>query len=83
VSVAVQVPELTDEQREYIAKQQATKEEATAEDVEAKGPTSFFHGKKDKDYQVRGRDLPPRISPSSACHVVILFHICLPLCSCL
>eukprot|EP00775_Hariotina_reticulata_P008921 gene8921-9098_t len=54
------VPELTEEQREYIAKQQASKEEAAAEDVEAKGPTSFFHGKKDTDYQGRSWLAPPR-----------------------
>jgi hypothetical protein len=49
----LQVPELTEEQKEYLAKQSADKEAAAAEDVEARGPTSFFHGKADKDYQVR------------------------------
>lgn len=50
----MQVAELTEEQKEYIAKMQAEKEAAaSAEDVEAKGPTSFFHGKAEKDYQVQ------------------------------
>lgn len=48
----LQIAELTDEQKEYIAKVAADKEAATAEDVEVQGPTSFFHGKADKDYQV-------------------------------
>jgi pre-mRNA-processing factor 17 len=48
----LQAPELTEEQKEYIAKAAADKEATAAEDVEARGPTSFFHGKADKDYQV-------------------------------
>jgi hypothetical protein len=34
--------------------EQAEKKEASAsaDDVEAKGPTSFFHGKENEDYQV-------------------------------
>lgn len=51
-SYLLQIAELTDEQKEYIAKVAADKEAATAEDVEVQGPTSFFHGKADKDYQV-------------------------------
>jgi pre-mRNA-processing factor 17 len=51
----LQAPELTEEQKEYIAKAAADKEATAAEDVEARGPTSFFHGKADKDYQVRRR----------------------------
>lgn len=49
----VELPELTEEQKAYI-QQQAEKKEAaaTAEEVEAKGPTSFFHGKEGEDYQV-------------------------------
>lgn len=53
VSCLLQLAELTEEQKEYIAKMQADKEAAAAEDVEARGPTSFFHGKAEKDYQVR------------------------------
>lgn len=34
-----------------MAKQAAEKEAAAAADVDSKGPTSFFHGKDDKDYQ--------------------------------
>lgn len=46
-----QKAELTDEQRAFIEQQQAAKEAAAAESVEKQGPTSFFHGKEDKDYQ--------------------------------
>ncbi len=49
----VALPELTEEQKAYIAQQAEKKEAAAAEDVEAKGPTSFFHGKENEDYQVR------------------------------
>ncbi len=52
VVAGAQVAELTEEQKEYIAKQEAAKLEAAAGAVDAKGPTSFFHGKSDKDYQV-------------------------------
>jgi hypothetical protein len=48
-----QVSELTEEQKEYLAKMEANKEGKAAEEVETKGPTSFFHGKESKDYQVR------------------------------
>lgn len=49
----VVLPELTEEQKAYIQEQAEKKEAAaTAEEVEAKGPTSFFHGKEDADYQV-------------------------------
>lgn len=48
----VALPELTEEQKAYIAQQAEKKEAAAAEDVEAKGPTSFFHGKENEDYQV-------------------------------
>lgn len=48
----VSLPELTEEQKAYIAQQAEKKEAAAAEDVETKGPTSFFHGKENEDYQV-------------------------------
>lgn len=48
-----QVNELTEEQKEVLAQRAAGKEEEAAEAVEAKGPTSFFHGKEQKDYQGR------------------------------
>lgn len=52
----VALPELTDEQKAYIQEQAEKKEAAaSADDVEAKGPTSFFHGKENEDYQVRGQ----------------------------
>lgn len=54
----VQVAELTEEQKEYLAKMSAEKEAAAPEDVEARGPTTFFHGKADKDYQVSCRGSP-------------------------
>ena len=48
-----ELPELTEEQKAYIQEQAEKKEAAaTADEVEAKGPTSFFHGKADQDYQV-------------------------------
>jgi hypothetical protein len=46
-----QVSELTEEQKAYMAEVEAAKMEAAADSVETKGPTSFFHGKADKDYQ--------------------------------
>jgi hypothetical protein len=47
------LPELTEEQKAYIQAQAEQKEAAaTADEVEAKGPTSFFHGKENEDYQV-------------------------------
>lgn len=50
----VALPELTAEQKAYIQEQAEKKEAAaSADDVEAKGPTSFFHGKENEDYQVR------------------------------
>ncbi|KXZ41899.1 hypothetical protein GPECTOR_249g617 [Gonium pectorale] len=55
-----EVAELTEEQKEYIAKMEAAKVEAAAGAVEAQGPTSFFHGKEEKDYQGRSWILPPR-----------------------
>jgi len=45
--------ELTEEQKAYIEAQSAAKEAAAADNVEKQGPTSFFHGKEDKDYQGR------------------------------
>ena len=51
--VLVQATELTEEQKEYIAKAEAEKQEAAALNVDAKGPTSFFHGKEKQDYQGR------------------------------
>jgi pre-mRNA-processing factor 17 len=57
----VALPELTDEQKAYIQEQAEKKEAAaTADDVEAKGPTSFFHGKENEDYQGRSWIAPPR-----------------------
>ncbi|EFJ39885.1 hypothetical protein VOLCADRAFT_78216 [Volvox carteri f. nagariensis] len=55
-----EVSELTEEQKEYIAKMEAAKMEAAAGAVETKGPTTFFHGKDEKDYQGRSWVLPPR-----------------------
>mmetsp|Transcript_18506 Transcript_18506/g.51945 ORF Transcript_18506/g.51945 Transcript_18506/m.51945 type:complete len:569 (-) Transcript_18506:353-2059(-) len=49
----VHAAELTEEQKEYLAKVEAAKMESAADQVEAKGPTSFFHGKEEKDYQGR------------------------------
>lgn len=47
------LPELTEEQKAYIQQQAEQKEAAaTADEVDAKGPTSFFHGKENEDYQV-------------------------------
>ena len=53
LTLICQVSELTEEQKEYLAKMEANKEGKAAEEVEAKGPTAFFHGKDAKDYQVR------------------------------
>lgn len=44
---------LTEEQKAHMAQLEATKMEAAGKDVETKGPTTFFHGKEQKDYQVR------------------------------
>lgn len=55
--------ELTEEQKEFMAKVEADKLEASANTVETKGPTSFFHGKEGKegkDYQGRSWMLPPK-----------------------
>lgn len=49
-----EVAELTDDQKEYMAQLEAEKKEKSGkEDVEPQGPTSFFHGKSEKDYQGR------------------------------
>jgi hypothetical protein len=48
-----QTSELTEEQKEYLAKLEAGKEAAAAQDVGTKGPSALFHGKEAKDYQVR------------------------------
>jgi len=60
----VALPELTEEQKAYI-QQQAEKKEAaaTADEVEAKGPTSFFHAKEDQDYQVRTAGTALQLEP--------------------
>eukprot|EP00879_Flechtneria_rotunda_P002141 GHRR01002325.1.p1 GENE.GHRR01002325.1~~GHRR01002325.1.p1 ORF type:complete len:303 (+),score=127.78 GHRR01002325.1:221-1129(+) len=55
-----EVAELTEEQKEYLAKVQADKEASAADDVDKRGPTSFFHGKQDKDYQGRSWLVAPR-----------------------
>ena len=47
----LQVSELTEEQKEYMAQQEAAKLEAAAGSVDTKGPASFFHGKEKEDYQ--------------------------------
>ncbi|KAG2485153.1 hypothetical protein HYH03_016139 [Edaphochlamys debaryana] len=52
--------DLTEEQKEFIAQREAAKLEAAAGSVDAKGPSSFFHGKEEKDYQGRSWVLPPR-----------------------
>ncbi len=44
------VVELTEEQKEHMAKVAADKAESAGA-ADAKAPTSFFHGKADKDYQ--------------------------------
>ncbi|KAI8473364.1 MAG: WD40-repeat-containing domain protein [Monoraphidium minutum] len=54
----VKAVELTEEQKEYMAKFNAEKEEKAAAkgeggEGEGKGATSFFHGKEAKDYQGR------------------------------
>lgn len=57
----VEMPELTEEQKAYIQEQAEKKEaSASADDVEAKGPTSFFHGKENEDYQGRSWIAPLR-----------------------
>ncbi|GLC42328.1 hypothetical protein PLESTB_000659000 [Pleodorina starrii] len=55
-----EVAELTEEQKEFISKMEAAKMEAAAGQVDSKGPTTFFHGKEEKDYQGRSWVLPPR-----------------------
>jgi len=59
-SKVAEVVELTEEQKEYLAKMEADKLESAADSVESKGPTSFFHGKADKDYQGRSWMAPPK-----------------------
>jgi pre-mRNA-processing factor 17 len=55
---SAQVSELTEEQKEYMAKIEAEKAEAGASGSGAgddnKGASSIFHGKADKDYQGEG-----------------------------
>ncbi len=65
-----QLPELSEAQKEFIAKAAASKEAAAVEDVEARGPTSFFHGKESSDYQVRRTPLHPSTpSPRPAAEI--------------
>lgn len=47
----LQTTDLTEEQKEYMAKMEAEKLENAANSVATKGPTSFFHGKDALDYQ--------------------------------
>ncbi|PNW84243.1 hypothetical protein CHLRE_04g226450v5 [Chlamydomonas reinhardtii] len=59
-SKQAEIAELTEEQKEFIAKAEAAKLEAAAGSVDKQGPTSFFHAKEEKDYQGRSWILPPR-----------------------
>ncbi len=55
----LQISELTDEQKEYLAKLEAEKAEKAGGEggsVEAKGPTSIWHGKEKTDYQGERRE---------------------------
>jgi hypothetical protein len=51
IFVLLQLSELTDEQKEYMAKLESEKAEASTNTSDSKGPTSIFHGKSEKDYQ--------------------------------
>lgn len=49
--ITAQVSELTEEQKEHMAKLEAERAEAAASSVDTKGPSTVFHGKQQKDYQ--------------------------------
>eukprot|EP00798_Chlamydomonas_sp_ICE-L_P006550 gene6550-3202_t len=61
-----EVSELTEEQKEYMAKVEAEKIEGAVGAIEVKGPTSFFHGKEDKDYQGRSWLDAPKGKPKES-----------------
>lgn len=49
--ITAQVSELTEEQKEHMAKLEAERAEAAASSVDTKGPSTVFHGRQQKDYQ--------------------------------